>query len=244
MADDDLLRRYVEAGIALTQLTRVRAEAIVRELVKLGDVQREQTQDRVDELLDWGRKSTETLVEVVRKEVGDQLTAMGFATKDEVERLRARFDSWMGKAPAGKRGDAASEAAPAADPAPPPTPKPPGTAEAKKAGGATKAPAAKASAAKATPATKAATAAKAPATKGAAKAAAPKGAAKAKAAKTGAGEATPAAKAAGPRAPAAKASATKGTKASTAAPRPAARRRKDAGSEPGAGGSAGPGGAT
>ncbi|MEY2477519.1 MAG: hypothetical protein QOG87_2834, partial [Actinomycetota bacterium] len=45
MAQNDMLRRYLDAGMAFTQLTRARAEAIVKDLVKAGELQREQTQD-------------------------------------------------------------------------------------------------------------------------------------------------------------------------------------------------------
>lgn len=92
MAEADPLRRYVEAGIAFTQLTKAKAEAMVRELVKAGDVQREQAQDRVDELLDRHRKNTEGLVALVRREMAQQLSSMGFATKEDLARLEARVD--------------------------------------------------------------------------------------------------------------------------------------------------------
>lgn len=109
MAEADPLRKYVEAGIAFTQLTKARAEAIVRELVKAGDVQREQAQDRVEELLDRSRKSTEGIAGLVRREIEKQLSSMGFATKDEVDKLEARLE--------GRLAAMATAAAPAAKPA-------------------------------------------------------------------------------------------------------------------------------
>ncbi len=108
MAEADPLRKYVEAGIAFTQLTKARAEAIVRELVKAGDVQREQAQDRVEELLDRSRKSTEGIAGLVRREIEKQLLSMGFATKDEVDKLEARLE--------GRLAAMATAAAPAAKP--------------------------------------------------------------------------------------------------------------------------------
>ena len=41
MAQNDMLKRYLDAGIAFTQMTRTRAEDIVKELVSAGEVQRE-----------------------------------------------------------------------------------------------------------------------------------------------------------------------------------------------------------
>lgn len=92
MAEADPLRKYVEAGIAFTQLTKAKAESIVRELVRAGDVQREQAQDRVEELLDRSRKSTDGLVGVVRREIAQQLSSLGFATKADIEGLEARME--------------------------------------------------------------------------------------------------------------------------------------------------------
>ena len=161
MVEADPLRKYVEAGIAFTQLTKAKAEAMVRELVKAGDVQREQAQDRVDELLDRSRKSTEGLVGLIRRELAQQLSSMGFATKDDVERLDARLDAMAAAAPAsaasGSRGSSGSGGETAAEASGEPA-----AVKAKKAARTAKAtPAAKvAKVATATPAAKVAKAAK------------------------------------------------------------------------------------
>ncbi|MGI8684924.1 MAG: phasin family protein [Acidimicrobiales bacterium] len=123
MAEADPLRKYVEAGIAFTQLTKAKAESIVRELVKAGDVQREQAQDRVEELLDRSRKSTDGLVGLVRREIEKQLSSMGFATRDEVDKLEARLEGRLAAmaptaaAPAAKAAPATAKADPATAPA-------------------------------------------------------------------------------------------------------------------------------
>ena len=41
MPQNELLKRYLEAGMHFSQMTRERAEAIVRDLVKAGEVQAE-----------------------------------------------------------------------------------------------------------------------------------------------------------------------------------------------------------
>ena len=92
------MRRYVEAGLALTQLTRAWAEAMVKDLVKAGDVQRENAQDRVEELVERSRKGTEAMVGLIRKEIGNQLSALGFATKDDLERMEQRLTGTAEKA--------------------------------------------------------------------------------------------------------------------------------------------------
>src|SRR5947208_1924392 len=93
MPKNDMLKRYLDAGIAFTQMTRARAEGIVKDLVKAGEVQRDQTQERVDELMDRSRKNTEQLLELVRAEVRQQFSAMGLATKDDIERIEARLNA-------------------------------------------------------------------------------------------------------------------------------------------------------
>jgi polyhydroxyalkanoate synthesis regulator phasin len=163
MSDSDPLRRYIEAGIALTQLTRSRAEAIVKELVKAGEVQREHAQERVDDLLDRSRKGTGDMAATIRGEIAEQLSAMGFATKADLAaleaRLTARFAAATGQPATGAGAAARTPAA-----------KPAKAAGRKSAGGAARA--APATAPPGTAARKAASATKAAKGKGTGKAAA------------------------------------------------------------------------
>lgn len=91
MAENDLLKRYLDAGVAFTDMTRKKAEAIVRDLIKSGEVQREHAQDRVEDLLERSRRSSESLVGLIRAEVRDQLATMGVATRDDLARLASRL---------------------------------------------------------------------------------------------------------------------------------------------------------
>ncbi len=96
MAQNDILKRYLDAGIAFTQLTRARAEDIVKELVKAGEVQRDQVQAQVDELIDRSRRNTEQLVSMVRQEVAAQFSQLGLATKADIEALEHRLTAKFG----------------------------------------------------------------------------------------------------------------------------------------------------
>src|SRR4051794_25788666 len=91
MPQNDFLKRYLDAGMAFTQLSRSRAEAIVKDLVKAGEVQRDQSQERVDELVNRSRKNTEQFMDMIRKEVSKQLSTLGFATKEDLAKLEARL---------------------------------------------------------------------------------------------------------------------------------------------------------
>lgn len=81
MATNDPWKRYLDAGFELTQLTRQRAEKLVRDLIKNGEVQRDEAQERVEELLERSRKVTESIVELVRDEVSKQLKALGLNSR-------------------------------------------------------------------------------------------------------------------------------------------------------------------
>src|ERR1700739_4853790 len=73
MANNERIRKYLDAGSVFGQVTRGRAEEIVRELVNAGDIQRSQAQEWVDTLVDRSRRSREQLLEQVRREVSAQL---------------------------------------------------------------------------------------------------------------------------------------------------------------------------
>ncbi|MCU1353327.1 MAG: hypothetical protein JWM05_2536 [Acidimicrobiales bacterium] len=113
MAQDNPLKRYLDAGMAFTQLTQARAESIVKDLVKAGEVQTEQAQTAVAELVERSRKNTEKLLDQVRKEVRDQVSNLGLATKSDIARIErqiAALRAPAAKAPAKK---AAARKAPA-----------------------------------------------------------------------------------------------------------------------------------
>ena len=73
MASNERIRKYLDAGTVLGQVSRGRAEEIVRELVNAGDIQRSQAQEWVDNLVERSRKSSEQILELVRHEVATQL---------------------------------------------------------------------------------------------------------------------------------------------------------------------------
>ena len=91
MAQNDRLKRYLDAGVSFSEMTRSRAQSIVKDLVRAGEVQREQTQEWVEELVDRSRKNREHLVGLVRREVSEQLANMGLATKADLARLEAKI---------------------------------------------------------------------------------------------------------------------------------------------------------
>lgn len=152
---DDLFRRSFEAGAAFLDMTRERAEALVKDLVKAGEVNKGKAQKLVDEVLERSRKSTEDLRDMIRRELTEQVSALGLATKDDIARVEARIEEMGrsgGAAPAGTAGPAstptATKGAPvkrspskkASGATPPMTPEGPVSPESPAAKAATKAP--------------------------------------------------------------------------------------------------------
>jgi len=84
MTENDGLRRYIEAATALTQITRSRAEELVRELIKAGELERHRAQDWVEELVKASRERSEALVATIRGEVRQQLKESGFTNVDDL----------------------------------------------------------------------------------------------------------------------------------------------------------------
>jgi polyhydroxyalkanoate synthesis regulator phasin len=91
MADNDLLKRLLDAGMTFTAMTQARAEALIRDLVRAGEVQAEQAQSVIDELVDRSRRNSERLIDAVRIEIRQQMASLGLATKGDVERLERRI---------------------------------------------------------------------------------------------------------------------------------------------------------
>jgi polyhydroxyalkanoate synthesis regulator phasin len=117
MADSNLLRRFLDAGVAFTQLTQARAEAIVKDLVNAGDVQTSQAQAAVAELIERSRENTERLLDQVRTDVRVQLGNMGLATREDIARLEGQISA-LG---ASVRQQVVNATAPSPAPTPPQT---------------------------------------------------------------------------------------------------------------------------
>src|SRR3954447_16960636 len=99
MPENDALKRYLDAGIAFTQMSRAKAEEWVQQWVSAGEIGRDQTQQRVDDLVDRSRKNTEQFLDMLRKEIANQMQALGLATKADLEALEARLRAQAAAAP-------------------------------------------------------------------------------------------------------------------------------------------------
>jgi polyhydroxyalkanoate synthesis regulator phasin len=87
----DELRRVALFTSGVAELTRHRAEQIVKDLVQQGDVRREQASSAVRDIMDISRQSRQELVRFVRAEIQAQVSNLGLASKRDVERLERRI---------------------------------------------------------------------------------------------------------------------------------------------------------
>ncbi|MGZ4152713.1 MAG: phasin family protein, partial [Actinomycetota bacterium] len=82
------VRKYMEA--AVEKLTPAKAQEMARSLLEGQSKGREQVQRLAQDLMDWSNQTRERMSEMVRREVARELKAMGVASRDEVDALKAR----------------------------------------------------------------------------------------------------------------------------------------------------------
>jgi polyhydroxyalkanoate synthesis regulator phasin len=102
MPGDDLFKRYLEIGASVLGMTRERAEGIVRDLVASGEVAKGQATKAADWLVERGRTGSEEIAELIRREIRQQIAALGVATKDDVARLQAQIEALHTPPPPGE----------------------------------------------------------------------------------------------------------------------------------------------
>lgn len=87
----DEVRRLALFGSGVAELTRHQAEQIVKDLVKAGDVRRQQASSAARDLYDRSRENRKQLTSIVRTEIQNQIQNLGLASKRDLERLERRI---------------------------------------------------------------------------------------------------------------------------------------------------------
>lgn len=85
------MRRIAMVTSGVAELTKNKAEQIVRDLVQAGDVRRDQTSQMVKELVTRSAENRRELTGFVRSEIRAQLENLGVAGRRDVERLERRI---------------------------------------------------------------------------------------------------------------------------------------------------------
>lgn len=86
----DEFRRLALFTSGVAELTKHRAEQLVRDLVSSGDVRRDQASGLVKTVLELGKQNRQELGRLIRSEIRNQITSLGVATERDVERLERR----------------------------------------------------------------------------------------------------------------------------------------------------------
>lgn len=86
----DELRRMALFTSGVAELTRHRAEEMVKQWVGSGDVRRDQAASLVKNMLEVSRSSRRELLRLVRAEVQRQIESLGVASARDVQRLERR----------------------------------------------------------------------------------------------------------------------------------------------------------
>jgi polyhydroxyalkanoate synthesis regulator phasin len=99
----DELRRWALFGSGIAELTRSKAESIVKDMVKAGEVKRKQAAGLVKELLEASRENRKELMKLLRSEIQNQIATVGVATKKDFERMERRVKRLEDNLPARSR---------------------------------------------------------------------------------------------------------------------------------------------
>jgi polyhydroxyalkanoate synthesis regulator phasin len=82
MVSKDDVQKYLDVGIAFTNLTRAKAEGLVEELITNSSLPRGEARAKVDHLIERGRKGSELVV----TQVAHQLSALGITSVEDLAR--------------------------------------------------------------------------------------------------------------------------------------------------------------
>ncbi|MBD3258262.1 hypothetical protein GF377_07500 [candidate division GN15 bacterium] len=94
-----ILKNTVLAGIGIINVTKTKAEKIIDDLIKKGDLDKSDRKKAVMELLDKAEKSTESFrqkvwkeAEKAQKNVKKVRTSMAWATQDDLKKLERKIN--------------------------------------------------------------------------------------------------------------------------------------------------------
>jgi polyhydroxyalkanoate synthesis regulator phasin len=87
----DEIRRVVLITTGVVELTRNRAEAVVRDLIKSGELSGGQATQTVRDLMERSKQNRTEILNLVSSEMRNQVQAIGLASKRDIERLERRI---------------------------------------------------------------------------------------------------------------------------------------------------------
>lgn len=91
----DVLNKAVSLGIGLAVASKEQVEKIVDELVKKGEMSRQESLAFIDEWLKKGEESRQKIEAFIQERVQAALGERNWATKEDIERLERRLDELL-----------------------------------------------------------------------------------------------------------------------------------------------------
>ncbi|HAF62676.1 MAG TPA: hypothetical protein DCK95_10175 [Anaerolineaceae bacterium] len=88
-----LFERSVLAGIGVLSMTQEKAQKIVDELIRRGEVQKDEAKDWVESLVQRGDEERQSLRKLIHDEVKSSLDELGLATKQDLQDLASKIET-------------------------------------------------------------------------------------------------------------------------------------------------------
>ena len=88
----DFLRKAFNLGLGLVTVTKEKAEEVVNELIKKGEVSQEEGKKLVSELLEKGEKSREELEAQIEKITKGAVERLDLPTRKELNELKSEIE--------------------------------------------------------------------------------------------------------------------------------------------------------
>lgn len=85
-----LLEKGFLAGIGLLSMSREKAQKIIEDLSREGDLQKSEIKQWVDQLADRGEEEQQALRKLIRDEMKKVMDDMGLATKEDIQKLMGK----------------------------------------------------------------------------------------------------------------------------------------------------------
>lgn len=87
----NIARKVGLFGIGVAAITKDKADALVKDLIKKGDLNKDEGKKLVAEIVEKSKKSTKDLETTVNRQVKDLLNKTDVATKKEIKVLEAKI---------------------------------------------------------------------------------------------------------------------------------------------------------
>jgi polyhydroxyalkanoate synthesis regulator phasin len=88
-----LFERSVLAGIGVLSMTHEKAQKIIDELIRCGEVQKDEAKDWFDRLVQRGDEKRQSLCILIHDEVQSTLDELGLVTKQDLQDLASKIET-------------------------------------------------------------------------------------------------------------------------------------------------------